>query len=369
MDVLHANIWWAVFGLCPENAATLEIWMNACRTTLLCCTRSGKMFKRSPTAAACERGSWSMCRRLFCRLGKPKHYHIPSLACAAAAGGHLQIIQRLLSDIFSGWTVHIDLMDIKLSREHSSRSSRKHSLSEQAPQYTPLVVPVRPLRVPHFFALDMARPWLGLFYPAAINGHVHICKFILSMQGVYLGLLKHNFEYGMLVTVAERGHTSMCKWLFQLLRTNELECEIEGALMGACRGGHLDLCKWLCLMLMSPNHDPPYGMTARQSPAQKNKHRHVLNQALVWAASHGHLAMCQYLHSLGAAPRTDRHLAFRAACRHGRLAVCQWLFSSQRMSLDDVCVYNNVAFRDAAHNKHEHVCAWLKTLASISDQK
>jgi len=295
MDALHADVWWSVLRLCPENAATLETWMCASQTTLLCCGQSGLTFKRSPLAAACERGSWGTVQRLCYKVGIP--HDMTGLKHAAATGGHLHIIQWLLC----------------------------------------------------------------LFHPAAINGHLHICEFIMKLPGMTPRYLADNFEAGMFMTVAERGHLVMCQWLFKHIPPHDRGAQIRGALMGACRGGHLETCQLLCHYFLFPDRDPVEYPTPTLWELRP-KQRFVLNRALVVAASRGHLHICQHLVSLGAQPETDRHLAFRMACEHGHLKTGQWLYINWHMTLDDLQVYNSVALRNAAHNQHKDVCLWLLSL-------
>jgi hypothetical protein len=345
MDALHADVWWSVLRLCPENAATLETWMCASQTTLLCCGQSGLTFKRSPLAAACERGSWGTVQRLCYKVGIP--HDMTGLKHAAATGGHLHIIQ---------WLLYVSGKAAMHPLGTKWVAGVQYPIIDQAVRGS-----VRTLRLPPWFVHANLQRWLCLFHPAAINGHLHICEFIMKLPGMTPRYLADNFEAGMFMTVAERGHLVMCQWLFKHIPPHDRGAQIRGALMGACRGGHLETCQLLCHYFLFPDRDPVEYPTPTLWELRP-KQRFVLNRALVVAASRGHLHICQHLVSLGAQPETDRHLAFRMACEHGHLKTGQWLYINWHMTLDDLQVYNSVALRNAAHNQHKDVCLWLLSL-------
>ena len=162
------------------------------------------------------------------------------------------------------------------------------------------------------------KEWDGALADAAENGHLEICKYLVSIGAT-------NFDSS-LELAAFNGRMKICKYLVSLG-----DIDINLGLEGAAYFGHLDVCKYF----------------VSQGAAN-------FNWALKCAANSGDLEICKYFVSLGA---TDFDRALYDAVQRGQLDICKYLVSLGATNFDE-------ALRYAIHSGHMNICKYLVSLGA-----
>lgn len=381
MDRIQSHVWCDALTQCTENAATLETWMQASEWSSLCYGRKLMITPYSqcsvdhshmrlgmnpfPTpikpkeqlkqkfsllTAACARGSLGTCIRLYQHFGLGES----GLGIAineAARRGHLIVL---------GWLIHCIMTGKNCSKKHSNEVrlglERGDSCSCIFFSY-----PIRDLTLDMYWNCEIS------LHSAAAKGHVHVCKWFSD-----IGLLRNDKFYRchafpkMFTEVALLGQLESCRWVLEQMKYVKLSFLCKTLVHVSIHGNERKslMCKFLCdqITALHRNKEVPQVVCNRATRRKQYHIRHdkrILFDIFVDEAEEGHLDVCQCLVQYGNVdPSTDKWLVFRRACSAGHLNICQWLYSLG-MTLDDVQVYHNVAWRST---EDPHIMEWLKSL-------
>lgn len=142
---------------------------------------------------------------------------------------------------------------------------------------------------------------------------------------------------------AGNGHVDVCKLLLSCgLTLRDIRCQNNNAFRWAAGKGHLDVCRLLL----------DCGLVLEDICACNN-------EAFRMACGNGHEEVVALLLKCGLTRddvRADENYALRWGARSGNLVICKMLLFDCNLTLKDIQSCGNEAFRWAAGHGHLHIC-------------
>jgi hypothetical protein len=207
------------------------------------------------------------------------------------------------------------------------------------------------------------------FIKACINGHIHICKWLLTVNPDlapqtwihededdsdedmfmdYLSTYKERKQltrgerrqHDLIQDVCQYNQLTMCQWLYDL--EPKLFNNVTEIFRYARTNLHLDMCKWI------------YSL---------NKGVEITKKSFSFLSSYNndkdYLPMCQWLEKTDPVCLTIKNCKyiFNNVCKKGHFNVCKWLYDLY----PDICkdLITDELFAEVCGNRQLDVCQWL----------
>ena len=257
---------------------------------------SASTSRRETSSTPIEKSAWGSAE---------SRYH--TALCAAAGGGHLDIVELLT-----------DIIGKDIIRGIGDRGAVKAACKGHLHIVKYLVENVHNMFADH----------RGIIWSAAANGHLHILKYIAS-----IGHLVRHISDDAICVAGANGHLSVVMYLVE--HGANIHADHTHCLRMAALNGHLDIVKYA----VSVGAD----------------HRDSDDWAVRWAAYNGHLSVVKYLVSIGSDVCVYDNYSICLAASNGHLPVVMYLAETGA----DIHARSNIAVRWASGNGHFEVVKFL----------